>query len=29
MIHRLKKHVWWVALFVAAVIAFQVAMRLI
>ncbi len=29
MIHRLKKHLWWVALFVLAVVAFQVASRLI
>lgn len=29
MIHRLKKHLWWVALFVLAVVAFRVAERLI
>lgn len=29
MIHRLKKHAWWVILFVLMVVAFQVASRLI
>lgn len=29
MIHRLKKHLWWVVLFVLAAVAFQVASRLI